>query len=134
MPELSVQKPALVLAEPGSSPRLRAVRCECGHVFFPPQSYGCERCGRSGAALAEQPVATRGVLVALATVHVHSKRKVPYTLGRVTLDDGPTVDVRLVDGETHRIGQRVSGRLVAVPDASGGEALDCQFGSEERAS
>lgn len=134
MPEPSIKKPTLVMAEEGSSPKLRARRCACGHVFFPPQPYGCERCGQPGSAQSEHPVDARGVLTAVATVHVHTKRKVPYGIGRVTLDAGPAIDVCLVDEAALAVGQRVSGRLVAVPDASGAEALDCLFGSEERAS
>jgi uncharacterized protein len=134
VPEPTVKKPTLVLVEEGASPKLRARRCACGHVFFPPQPYGCERCGQPASAQVEHLVDPRGVLTAVATVHAHTKRKVPYGIGRVTLDDGPSIDVCLVDGAALTVGQRVSGRLVAVADAGGVEALDCLFGSEERAS
>ena len=134
MPEPIVKKPTLVLAEAGSSPKLRARRCACGPVFFPPQPYGCEKCGKPASEQVEYPVEARGVLSAVATVFVHSKRKVPYGIGRVTLDVGPAIDVCLVDGADLTVGQRVSGRMVAVAEAGGGEALDCLFGSEERAS
>ena len=29
-------------------PALIGGRCVCGHVFFPMQTYGCEKCGRYG--------------------------------------------------------------------------------------
>lgn len=38
--------------------------CEqCAHVFFPPQEYGCERCGSD--SLTRRAVSSRGTVVAL---------------------------------------------------------------------
>jgi len=129
VPEPTVRNTAIVSAEPGSPfPELRARRCECGYVFCPPHGYGCERCGRAGEFTSEVLLKGRGVLTALATVHVHSKLPTPYGLGRVTLDEGPVLDVPLVAGADLSIGSRVSARL--VPDASG-EVLECRFGAEE---
>ena len=41
---------------------------ECEHRFFPPQEYGCERCGAAGSALRRAEVASRGTVVALVRV------------------------------------------------------------------
>ena len=135
MPEPSIRKPALVRAESASAPpQLRAKKCACGHVFFPPQPYGCERCGQPPSAQTEAPFEARGVLTALAAVRVHSKRPVPYWVGRIALDGGPVIDGVLTNAEGLAIGARVAGRLVPVADASGVEALDCLFAPEEQAS
>jgi len=137
VPEPSVRKPALVRAESATprsaTPQLRARKCECGHVFFPPQAYGCERCGRPPGAQTEAPLDARGVLTALAAVRVHTKRPVPYWVGRIALDGGPVIDGVLTEADALAIGKRVAGRLVAVTDASGVEALDCLFAPEEQA-
>lgn len=143
MPEPSVRKPALVLAEPAPDggpvqPRLRARKCECGHVFFPPQSYGCEHCGRPSSALVDAPVEAAGVLTAVAVVRAHPKRAVPYSVGRIALDAGPVIEGVLVASDALALGKRVRGTLVPVTDASGVEALDCLFAldanDEEKAS
>jgi len=133
VPDPIIRNSSVVLAEPGSPfPKLRARRCACGHVFCPPHAYGCERCGRAGDATAEVQLEPRGTLTALATVRVHTKLPTPYSLGRVTLDDGPVLDVRLDDDARLAIGSRVRARLVSVSDPSG-EALECRFALEEQA-
>jgi uncharacterized protein len=120
--------------EPGSGrPKLRARRCACGHVACPPQLYGCERCGEPASAAADVALATRGVLTALTTVHVHPKLQTPYGVGRVTLDGGPVLDVRLEGEAELSIGSRVEGRLVATQDGAGTAALDLHFAREESA-
>lgn len=134
MTDVQIRKPALVLAEPsGLRPQLRARRCACGYVACPPQGYGCERCGEPASAAVDLVLETRGVLTALTTVHVHPKLKTPYGLGRVTLDGGPALDVRLEDEAALAIGSRVEGRLVAAQDAAGVTALDLHFAREESA-
>jgi uncharacterized protein len=121
MAEPSVRKPALVLTkEGGSAPLLRARRCTCGHVSFPPQSFGCERCGREGGELSDVELATRGVLTAVVQVYVHSKIPVPYAIGRVQLDEGPAIDAPLDGREPLAIGTRVVGALTPTDDASSG--------------
>jgi uncharacterized protein len=131
----TLRKPALVSADEGSANlRLRARRCACGYVCFPPQSYGCERCGRAGDVSEEVQLEPRGALTSMAIVHVHGKLPTPYAVGRVLLDDGVTIDVCLETSEQLAIGSRVCGRLVLTKDASGVEALDCRFLPEERVS
>ena len=134
MTDLQVRRHALVLAEPGQSlPKLRARRCVCGYVACPPQAYGCERCGEPASAAADVVLETRGVLSALTTVHVHPKLQTPYGVGRVALDGGPVLDVRLEGEAELSIGSRVEGRLVATQDVAGVSALDLHFAREESA-
>ena len=41
----------------GDSVELLGMKCaRCGHVAFPRQSYGCEKCGASGDAIERVPV------------------------------------------------------------------------------
>ncbi len=43
--------------------------CEtCRHLFFPPQTYGCERCGADGTALGRRTVASRATVEALVRI------------------------------------------------------------------
>ena len=50
-------------------PSLSGGECRCGYVFFPWQTYGCERCGLSGDALRPKRLTGKGTLRAKATVH-----------------------------------------------------------------
>jgi len=113
------------------TPTLRGGRCECGHVFFPMQTFGCERCGRSGTALQVFSLTGRGRLRAAATVHIHAdeKRKTPFVIGTIALDDGPIVRTLLLDPPADRDapGTRVEAMLVPVETAELGHALDLRF-------
>jgi len=129
--DLPIRRPALVLAESaGASPKLRARRCACGYVACPPHNYGCERCGASCRESVDVQLIPSGVLTALTSVYVHAKLATPYAVGRVTLDAGPVLDVRLEDVSELAIGSRVLGGLFASTDAAGVEALDLHFGPE----
>jgi uncharacterized OB-fold protein len=130
-----LRQPALVEAPAGSRelPKLRARQCACGRIFFPPHDYGCEQCGRDGTATHAITLEARGVVAALATVHQHPKLPVPFALGRVTLDAGISVDVRLA--HTHGdpyLGARVHGVLVRdASSESGAVLLDLHFEIED---
>ena len=136
-------KPALY-AEEGTAavpdhPALNGGKCVCGHVFFPMQTYGCEVCGRRGDALQPLRLSGRGKLVASATVHIHAARTpasntdvkphtAPFTIGSVSLEDGPTVRTLLtgVDEKTLKPGQAMVTILVSVgTDAK--SILDLRF-------
>ncbi len=102
---------------------LLARRCQCGHVFHPAHDFGCEACGSLVSASVE--LEARGVLMAVATVYFHPALATPFAVGRVLLDAGLLVEVRLegpADG--FEIGQRV--RAVAN-DEGGVAALECRF-------
>jgi uncharacterized protein len=74
-------------------PALIGGRCVCGHVFFPMQTYGCEKCGRHGDHLRELRLSGCGRLLAFARVHIHARPypKVPFTVVVVRLDEGPVI-------------------------------------------
>ncbi len=78
-------------------PALIGGRCVCGHVFFPMQTYGCEKCGRYGEDLKRISLSGRGRLLAFARVHLHARPypKVPFTVVVVALDDGPVIKALL---------------------------------------
>jgi len=69
------------------------------------------------------------VLTALATVHVHPKLPTPFSLGRVTLDAGPSIEVRLGGTPAEAmLGTRVCATLVPGAAAdSGAPVLDIRF-------
>lgn len=103
-------KPSLFGWEPGSSPVLRGVRCgACGEIAFPPQYYGCERCGV--VELADVELSAEGVVIGCSQVHIHAQPQppVPFTVAEVRLDAGPVVRALLDVG--HQSGDW-SGRRV----------------------
>jgi uncharacterized OB-fold protein len=112
---------------------LLGMRCAaCGHVAFPRQRYGCEKCGATGAALVDVDLATDGKLVSYATVHMHQAKNIaaPFVIGEVELDAGPTVRATMVeaDDESLSVGTRVTGRLHPAPAADGVAAkLELRF-------
>lgn len=125
-------KPELYAAAPPPARDGAAVlhggRCTCGHVFFPMQRYGCEKCGRAGADL--QPVALkgRGVLAASVTVHMHARpeRIAPFTIGAIRLDEGPVLRALLTGPvDTLAPGCPMVATLIPVESAEG--ALDLRF-------
>jgi uncharacterized OB-fold protein len=104
-------------------------------VFHPPHPYGCEKCGRDGGATEPTEIDARGVLTALATVHVHPKLPTPFALGRITLDAGPVVEAWLGGEPTAAmLGARMCATLVQGGAAdSGAPILDVRFVMEEGA-
>jgi uncharacterized OB-fold protein len=108
----------------GGPPGLVGGECRgCGAVFFPYQSYGCERCGRYGADLAVRVLAGRGTVQAATVVHLHAdpRRPVPFTVVELCLDDGPVVRAVAADGTAMDVGTRVE--TVLVPVAEGEDEL-----------
>jgi uncharacterized OB-fold protein len=93
---------------------LNGGRCGCGHVFFPFQAYGCERCGST--ELTSMRMRGRGTLVASVTVHMHARpeRKAPFSVASIRLDDGPVLRALLTGPiEGLKPGCPVVARLVA---------------------
>lgn len=112
----------------GGPPDLRGVRCAaCGHVAFPAQDLGCERCGADGAALRPAALAGAGTAVAAAVVHRHDGPGIsaPFTALAVVLDDGPFVHALLDGEESPASGTRVQA-VVARTDDDGG-AVEVRF-------
>jgi hypothetical protein len=124
-------KPTLYRAEGSDAdpdhPALLGGTCECGYVFFPPQSYGCERCGRT--SLVTRALSGTGKLLASARVHLHGgkTRAAPFTIVSVMLDDGPIVRTLLAGDDAVHPGDRMLTMLVPVTNAEGVELLDLRF-------
>ena len=127
-------KPSLftVPAEARALPELLGGRCRCGHVFFPLQAYGCEKCGASGDALQPAALPASGTLVASSRVLLHARkdREPPYVVVSVRLDDGPVVRTLLDEDTTDliAIGSPMRGRLVEVARSeAGAPVVDLRF-------
>lgn len=134
MTETELLKPALYATEGTASvpdhPSLKGGKCQCGYVFFPLQTYGCEVCGRTGDALQPVALSGRGTLIASSTVHIHAAKnhEAPFTIGAIKLDDGPTVRTLLVDVDAKALkpGQPMVTRMVPVSSAAG-KTFDLRF-------
>lgn len=127
-------KPSLytVPSDARNPPQLLGGRCRCGHVFFPMQTYGCEKCGAAGDALQPAELPATGTLVASSRVLMHARkdREPPYVVVSVRLDDGPVVRT-LLDEDTAEliaIGAPMHGRLMEVGRSDAGTPLvDLRF-------
>jgi uncharacterized OB-fold protein len=127
-------KPGLyaVDAPAGQPVGLAGGRCVCGYVFFPMQTYGCEKCGRFGDDLTPALLAGRGTLIASARVHFHAgkDRAAPFTVAAVKLAEGPVVRSLVAGDDTVALlpGQAMTTILVPVgTDAGGATLVDLRF-------
>jgi len=106
----------------------------CGHVFFPMQTRGCERCGAHGTALTETELGATGKLISAATVHFHAgkTRTAPFVIGVIDLDAGPRVRTLLEDmpDADSRSGARMKATLVDAPGYDDKLARDLRFRPE----
>lgn len=104
-------------------PFLLGRACSCGHVFFPPQDFGCEKCGNTGMAIKPLRLEGTGHLLSWATVHMHARDypKAPFVVGKVALDGGPVIRALLRVGSEAglRAQTRVNAVLVPVGDEQG---------------
>lgn len=120
------------LVELGHPPRIVGHECRrCGRLAFPPDPYGCERCGAGAEQLDRVELGASGTITALATVHRHHRPRpeTPFTVASIVLDDGVTLK-GLLSGDLSeaRIGARVHG----VPERwetadDGTEIVDLRF-------
>lgn len=109
-------------------PALNGGACQaCGHVFFPLQAYGCERCG--SVDLAPRKLGGSGALTASARVHLHAGkgREAPFTVVAVRLDDGPVVRTLAGDDAPLAVGQRMVTALLPATGPDGERCLDLRF-------
>ncbi len=124
---LPLSKPNLFGFDEEANLVLKGARCRCGHIFFPPQPHGCERCGHA----VSHPVPLRGcgTLVASAAVHIHSRpgRVAPFTAGTIRLADGPIVRA-LMHGKQEDMspGRPVTAMLVPI-EPGDKQVLDLRF-------
>jgi len=80
---------------------LRATRCrKDGVVAFPPERFGCQKCGAFGEDLEELLIPARGRITAATVVHRHRGPgpKAPFTIASIALDAGPYVNALLQEG------------------------------------
>jgi ribosomal protein S27AE len=92
--------PDLYAARPGGMVNLLGMTCgRCGHVAFPRQRNGCEKCGATDADPTNDELVCRGTLVSYATVHMHQAKTIaaPFVIGEVKLDRGPTLRATMVE-------------------------------------
>jgi len=130
MADVRARHPRLMV--PGEPPTILGHECRaCGRRAFPPDPYGCERCGATADELAPIELVASGTVHALATVHRHhhDRPETPFTVATVVLDDGITLKGVLTgDLASAGVGSRVEG--VTVPwetDEDGTEVVDLRF-------
>jgi uncharacterized OB-fold protein len=121
----------------GDPPAIVAHRCRrCGRQAFPPDPYGCERCGAPGDELEPIELAAVGTIHALATVHRHHhpRPETPFTVATIVIDgdaggEGVTLKAVLAGDEAGaRVGARVEGVVVAwETDEDDTEIVDLRF-------
>ena len=112
---------------------LKGRHCKsCGYTFFPPQDYGCEKCGAEGEQLAPMSLPGRGILHSFVTVHRHRDERVqvPFTVGVIILDDGPALTSILATAtdEVLKIGDRMCAVLTPLRrDSNGRQIVELRF-------
>jgi uncharacterized OB-fold protein len=120
MSEPDLVHPDLYAARAGDAVNLLGMSCrQCGHVAFPRQRNGCEKCGATEPELTDEELVCRGTLVSFATVHMHQAKTIvaPFVIGEVKLDRGPTLRATMVEAtdDALNIGARVVGTLFPAP-------------------
>jgi uncharacterized OB-fold protein len=119
-----------------TEPVLLGGQCRCGYIFFPMQTFGCERCGKNGDALQPKALRARGNLVTASIVHLHAdkNRSTPFAIGTVALEEGPVIravlsDLASASSAPHR---PVAGEWAQVTLEDGTKFLDLRFYSEAK--
>ncbi len=111
-------------------PALKGTRCDvCGSTSFPPMTIGCATCGSD--ALVSVPLVAAGELYSFATVHLHRAKdiEVPFTIGEISLDDGPLIRAVMTTNDGFAIGDRVVAEWVVVgADDAGTDIVEPRFG------
>ena len=112
-------------------PTIYGFRCmDCNRVAFPPDPYGCEKCGATPDRFETAALAPTGRIHSLATVHRHHhpSPETPFTVATITLDDGPTLKAVLVGSDKPTVGASVVGCLEPWDvDEDGIEIVDLRF-------
>ena len=121
----------------GDPPSLIGHECSaCGRIAFPPDPYGCERCGSPADALLRCELDAVGRIEAVAVVHRHHRPEppTPFTVATIVLDAGVSVKAVVVDDDGRSltapppVGAAVRGVAIAAErDDDGVELLDLRF-------
>ena len=82
----------------------------CGQRGLPRQHFGCERCGAPRDEIGESKFEARGTLRSFAVIRRHAKWPVPFVMGEINLDSGPTIHAFLDDEITWHPGAKVVGQ------------------------
>ena len=119
-----------------SRPVLKAVRCACGHIAFPFQTFGCERCG-AFAGFEEVGLPALGTIAACAVVQMSSSGgpSTPFAVAVVRLRSGPVIRA-LLAGLDAQPGETVEGVMIRVSAEGLETTMDLRFqraGNSERA-
>ena len=121
----------LLTVDAAGRPLLLGMACrKCGHVAFPEQSYGCEKCGET-EGIESRALPCSGVLSSFATVNLHRPERInpPFIIGEVRLDAGPTIRITMREAseENLAIGMSVHGVLFKFTDPKGEEYTELRF-------
>ncbi len=125
----------------GPPPTLVGHECgKCGRRAFPPDPYGCEKCGADSSELIEVELTANGRVHAVAEVHRHHhpRPETPFSVATIVLDEGISIKavIEPTEGRTVIVGDRVGGVIVPwETDEDGTEVVDLRFAlaSEEGA-
>jgi uncharacterized OB-fold protein len=130
---MATNKPSVEMlsVDASGSPLLSGMKCEtCGHIAFPEQSYGCEKCGENEYIHGEK-LACIGHLTSFATVHLHHAKNVtaPFIIGEVRLESGPTIRITMVESvpDSLSIGAPVNGIIFRSSQAATEEVAELRF-------
>lgn len=123
--------PELLTVDADGHPMLLGMICgTCGHVAFPEQPYGCEKCGET-ANIQPRKLPCRGMLSSFATVNLHRSERIatPFIIGEVKLESGPTIRITMLESSEENlvIGLNAHGVLFKVTDPAGGEHTELRF-------
>lgn len=113
-------------------PALKGSNCQCGHVYFPRQHFGCESCGNTGEVVENVLMSGKGTLHSFAKVHRSAIKKypAPYFIGSVLLDRGCVIRaiLNVKDESQLKIGQTVYSELVKIDkNENNEEVFDLRF-------
>ena len=117
----------LKMTDPPTTVGHRCVTCE--RVAFPPDPYGCEKCGSPASTFEQWDLEARGSVQAVATVHRHHRSTpvTPFTVGVIGLVGGPVVKA-IVEGDSVVVGSTVEGFLTpGEQDDDGNVIVDLHF-------
>lgn len=118
------------LLKPTNPPTIVGHRCiSCEQIAFPPDPYGCEKCGSPASNFESWDLEARGSVRAVAMVYRHHRPTppTPFTVAVIDLVGGPVVKA-IVEGDDAAVGSSVEGFLVPEDqDDVGNVIVDLRF-------